>query len=887
MSSKSFRFVIFSLLIVFAVVCIGGCGGGGVSSHPSSNSTPNNPSNPGSTSQVLDDEVIDTDGDGVPDILDFSDVAQNYHGEISSSQDIINISSVPSRHYFTNFNDSVSFTANLTAGKEYTFEISEGAGISGATDVVGYAYPIGDYIPNLEIVDPQGNALGFLDFGTYDEDYDASKIIDLDDDVIELSLYPQEDPYMICYTFTPSVTGSYKINLSMIASEDVDLVADAADDDDSERVTTLFIYEELRDGTDRNEAGYYKRFKFQGSDATISMTDLMALRKAYNNIVYDTLSSAEELDEALANWKKVADDVEAQVNAYLECLNRIKQNYGIFDVQDIDIGGKHEVLEVEGTSIIASDDPEENEDEDATVAAASNAVSIAANTGTQIKQQLFGIPFKDEFQAGVGYFALTGAQARSNAVRGFTLNVPAKKNVKTNYTATFVSSQEDREKLSTTTTGASLSIGGFGLGAGYSSESKFKFGLTSTTYVIHYEEVENEYRTLKDEDYQIKPRAKKALADLGQFREKYGDYFVAGYKYGGTYDAFITITTKTMEQLEEVKTKLSANFKTAVSATVENKTKETLERNEAKVSIQIKTAGIDVSKLSIPTTTTDISEVPKTLNAFMEALKKTSADSFQPVYVMMKRYSLLDDVDEAMDNQKDKGLVPISPSHATKILAFNREKLTMDSYYNVISDLTDQQIDASIRNKYTSEYETIVNTIGTDPNFYAESNSSQMDNLKTKMENLGGRLKALGDRYVFYQRLMSAQKKEENSSRESDINYRPFGYNGGSVGQDSFAVSKPVTSDIAAGANHHDFRNQFSGKSWEPTFDAGSDRVFCYVRVVANNTHDVTRIADLYCVGRQRASFHFTCGVGRWLEWDVTLRSMRFNATLYPFNGLK
>ena len=53
-----------------------------------------------------------------------------------------------------------------------------------------------------------------------------------------------------------------------------------------------------------------------------------------------------------------------------------------------------------------------------------------------------------------------------------------------------------------------------------------------------------------------------------------------------------------------------------------------------------------------------------------------------------------------------------------------------------------------------------------------------MDSLKTKMENLSEWLKALGDRYVFYQRLVETKKKEENASRAIDINYRrPFNYN--------------------------------------------------------------------------------------------------------------
>ena len=487
-------------------------------------------------------------------------------------------------------------------------------------------------------------------------------------------------------------------------------------------------------------------------------------------------------------------------------------------------------------------------------------------------------------------------QSSYNAVRTFELAVPEKKrNIKSNYIATFVSSQEDREKVSTTTANASLSVGKFGLNAGYSSQSKLKFGLTSTTFVIHYEEVETSYRTLKNEDYQLKPNAKKtAQGDMTKFRNRYGDYFVGGYRYGGTYDAFITITTRTMEELKAVKATLAANFNSAnaaASADIAHATSEDLKKNEANISIQIITAGIDTSSMfDIPkkgAITNNIGDIAKSLTAFREALKNSKPENYLPVHVMLKRYSLLDDVAEAMESQDHTGLIPISPAHATKILTFNREKLTMDSYYNVIADLTSSQINSSIKDKCRAEYEDIGANIETNPDFYAESNIEAMEKLRQRMGNLSAQLKALGDRYVFYQILVSAQKKEEACAKEKDIKNKPFGYNGGSVGRRTFAVSTAVTSDIAAGSEQTHVQNKFGGKSWEPVFMTREGTVYCYVEVIANNTHDEERTADLYCIGRSKASFHFTCGVGRWLEWTVTLQSMRFNSDIYPFGGLQ
>lgn len=416
---------------------------------------------------------------------------------------------------------------------------------------------------------------------------------------------------------------------------------------------------------------------------------------------------------------------------------------------------------------------------------------------------------------------------------------------------------------------------------------------------------------LPDEQYKLRANAKKTLGEsIPTFRENYGDYFVGGYKYGGTYDAFITITTQTMEQLEKVKSKLSASFNTeslSVSSDVGKETEETIKNNNATVSIQIITAGIDVSNIpEIPKSDSkeklNMNNVVQSLNAFREALKKSNPSDYMPVYVMLKRYSLLDEYDEEMDRQKDSGLIPIKPAHAQKIAAFNRQKLIMDSYYNVISDLTNQQIDGSIRDSYTKEYTAITNEITIGGNsFYAESNSARMDELKKTMENISERLKALGDRYVFYHILVVKQKENKNYS-PYDITYEPFGKDGGSVGTKTFNVSTAVTSDIAAGRyEFHPHREKASFLAtieWKLTIVAEphsryneSERyreyVFCWVAVEAKNPKDSRRDITKPCVGKKEVNVDFESGGTRDADWEVSLQAMRFYRNLYPFYGLE
>ena len=110
-----------------------------------------------------------------------------------------------------------------------------------------------------------------------------------------------------------------------------------------------------------------------------------------------------------------------------------------------------------------------------------------------------------------------------------------------------------------------LATSALGISSGVQSTNNLKFGLTSTTLVIHYEELESKYRDLPLKQYKLTNDAMELLSsdnedDRAAFREEYGDYFVAGYQYGGMYEAHISITTETTEQLDKVKSEIGVSI---------------------------------------------------------------------------------------------------------------------------------------------------------------------------------------------------------------------------------------------------------------------------------------------------------------------------------------
>ena len=858
MSKKSFSFVIVLLLIAFAVIGVSGCGGNGALDNSSNTNNDNNNTDEGSgegQEAVVLEKVYDADEDGIPDVLDFDDVEEFDYtkDEVIQSKDI----SVPSRHYLKRLSavsSPDSFMVNLTAGTEYTVEISRGD---------SYQYPIGSNVPNVDIIDPQGNALSF----DTEEKSDSNSI--------ELSVYPPSEPYMICLTFTPSVTGSYTIKLSQAVS-----------DDNIYEDVTLFIYKELRN--ENGEAGYHKRYTFIDEDGnespTINMSDIIALRKAWNDAATSTIETWNiSGDEESSHETKTT----SQVQVFLDLVSSLKQHYGIFD--DYDELEKYKDINSYTSSLSDSDSDSDSESE--------AEISAGNPDGTKIPAELYGIYYEDKFDLGIGFTAITGAPAQGRAIKKSSITknieVPRKKNVKALYKASFVSSQEDAEKVSTTTVDAKVQLGGFGFSAGTSNSSSFKFGLTSTTFVIHYEETEPRYRMLDDdEDYQLNTNGKNMLADGSKaFRDEFGDYFVGGYQYGGTYDAIITISTKTTEQLDKVKTHLSASFSSeenAASADVGNESKNFLKTNDATIAIEIRTAGINDDGGFEATKTTDITSVASSLMQFREKLKKTPPADFQPVYVMLKRYSLLPDVLNQMKKDGDSRLIPIPSEHSTKVMDFKGDMVTMHAYYNVLNDSNYMTMDQEVKNSYRRRYDRIKNTVAAQSDTLFEfSNASQLAQLHDDMLQLNKELKVIGDRYVFYQLLMAAQDQERKSNGSANVREKPYGPNGGSIGHLSFMSSPAVNADIKEGRDFKDEINTFSGSEWTPSFYAGKDYIFCHIKVTANNKHDEERRANVPCIGTQNPSFFFKCGSNRWLEWKIELKSMRFTQDRYPFTGLK
>ena len=560
-----------------------------------------------------------------------------------------------------------------------------------------------------------------------------------------------------------------------------------------------------------------------------------------------------------------------------------------------------------GISVLTSEDEEEALSE----AAYTDEMNAAAIGVTQIDSWVTNVPYVTDYKLGTGLMATTNLQPFSmTALEPFTLKTPSS-DVRTSsrkFNYSFISSKEDYEQKMGRNFKMGLTTDALGINSSVQSAGNLKFGLTSTTIVIHYEEMESEYRELPIDQYKLTKNAAALLdRDRESFREEYGDYFVAGYQYGGMYEAHIAITTDTTEQLDSVKTLLGASLgdmetaltadttlgDTSIGVQFSKESQEILKKNNAQISVEIKTIGAGKTEpITIPlTNSSDISamnNVVQELAKFRNAMGSNfSANTYVPVNVEFYRYRSIPDLRDKIDKY-----IPVPAMHSANIMSFNSELLALRGYHNTINSIPDNKMDRLSRDEYARQFNAIVNPIKAAGNaFYDKENEKGLADTLPKVIELSRKLKIAGDRLTFYRSLVSAQEKENRLGQTLLITKRPFGgTNGGSTGYKSFDLSTAVNGDIAKGTASTDVfigGTRFIANVWRPSYDAGKDYRYSWFQVTATSQEDSNRdVENPPAAGKQKAVFYFRGKAFYSSYWKVESQSAYMPRSLYPFFGL-
>jgi V8-like Glu-specific endopeptidase len=245
-------------------------------------------------------------------------------------------------------------------------------------------------------------------------------------------------------------------------------------------------------------------------------------------------------------------------------------------------------------------------------------------------------PWITSYVLGNGVDAITG-QPRASAVKPFDV---VSSPFRTEVDHRFVQSESDLKELMSATVKGSYNLEGVEVSAGMSFLQEVAVSDLAVTLV--------QWRKLEQVEFSLAPRYELTVTPDPDFRKKYGDYFVAGYRGGAQLFVMYQCRFKSAESRSKFSADLAANVPSVFSAEGSTAFEKITKKYESQVDIKISTT---VSNKPLPPeppggwTPQNIIEV--VVKWFNESFEMTKLEAY------LEHYSLLDPTIPAE--------VPVSP----------------------------------------------------------------------------------------------------------------------------------------------------------------------------------------------------------------------------------
>ncbi|MHB9098935.1 MAG: hypothetical protein ACYC5X_14055 [Syntrophales bacterium] len=491
---------------------------------------------------------------------------------------------------------------------------------------------------------------------------------------------------------------------------------------------------------------------------------------------------------------------------------------------------------------------------------------------TDMSSYIEGVPWNNKYSLGYGIESTTGlpSEGQLQAIAAFELPTPTADRTETETHLHFIESDEQYSSEIEMSFDGKLSIFGGTVEASSSYAKKYTYSETDTTVAITFYVREKEYRKFGPQDgkYVFTTDAKN-LADNNpaQFRDQYGDYFIAGAKYGAKYIATFHIHTSSSTDTTNIRTKISEAWK-SFGASEEFKAEFKKATQGHSVDFDRITIGGDPTKLSAGTS---VDEVLGDLNKF---IANCTVANRAPLYAYMYRFDQIQTGISADKKIPSKINVNSCVFSAARDLSNNY--LALASRNNVIAGLDATKFQAGIKDSYAQEYNTLINDI----NDHKQTIFSDKD----KIAAYGAQVKAaldkfsnLIDRYSFYQKLMEAAHSFPSSTGGADIRSGFDGYNL-SVAVNNDIQAKPWTS--AYSEDYH-----IGWRTWFPYWAPGTDYRVCFIQIWSWAHSDSWWDQYYPSLSSGHLDFEFKSGYDRGGYWQIQAKGVYLGAggANYPF----
>jgi len=490
----------------------------------------------------------------------------------------------------------------------------------------------------------------------------------------------------------------------------------------------------------------------------------------------------------------------------------------------------------------------------------------ACSDKTSLDPYVSDIPWNSDYDLGYGIDANTGFPANQlQAVASFTPHMPTNESTSTDTRIYFIKTDYDYSREIQAGSDTRFSYLGTTYKASLSYAENIRYSETETTLIVKYYLKETEYRKFgpNDEHYVLTDAAKTYLENhKDDFREQYGDYFIAGARYGAQYIATIHIKASSAEALRTAEAKISIaaqNF----DNTETFKAKFWEATKNCSIDFRRTTQGGDPTVLSAATT---VDQIFDDVNKFVRSVTKNNR---APLEAYMYRYN------QIRDGSTIPTEINVDSCVFAKIRDLSEDYLALSSRAKVIAGLDITKFQAGIQDKYAQEYKTLINEI--------RDNRQAICRDLNQITSYGARVKAakdkfsdLIDRFSFYQKLV-AERSQWPNNRSTNIQRGFDGYN----------LSTTVNNDIQKTYwnDGHSESWHVGWRYWYPNWEPGKDYRVCYIKIESYSTGDKWSDSNHPSLGNEKLAFRFQSGYDRGGSWQIWAKGIYLGADKvnYPF----
>lgn len=525
-----------------------------------------------------------------------------------------------------------------------------------------------------------------------------------------------------------------------------------------------------------------------------------------------------------------------------------------------------------------------------------SGMRAAADNGAYIRPVVYDIPYDKEFKEGVGFYASSGLAALTeSAFQKFVLPTPQAGEylpVMSEFKTDEIITEEEHNREQELENMSTFVLCKNALGSRQMTATNVRLGQISKNVMIKYDILEHQPRMVNVNDLQFSSDALNLLKDnYKDFREDYGDYFVAGYTWGKRFIAVISVTCENRSALDQICSKvktMASKAQSGISYSSELQEIASIARlNDVDISVEDVSVDGKGPKKVTSSGVSGLGIVVDELKSFSEQAKTATKNDYVRLKACFQRFREVPAAKNIIP-----AYLPISQNHFNDIVDMTKTIFRTRCSYNALQSIpTKHLMDGEAKSKeWETEFNKLLNDTKNQLNAIC-AKQKEVDDCRSQFQRLHNKYRALCERYLFYRRLVSAQKSQPRGF--SNTTYDKAGSISG--GFKTYPQSSIVMGDYGkyAGTLHTDFlcvqdAKAFSTWSWNVTGDQyGNNWRYVWFETSWEKTNNSEGTDRAYpTVGSKRIHWHYEGGFWRRVSWFFKDKIILMYPSDYPFVGL-